>query len=587
MTVEVTAELDQLLPRFADPAELEEYLIDDALERYAQLFGQSAWGGPWIDWDFLTPGGTRDGDGGPESDRNHSETNVQVAGVDEGDIIEVDADHIYLVTQDSLVIADAWPAEQLHVASRVALPGTPLVEYLRDDRLTVISDTSVWIDDKDGGGDPGGGDVAGGVVPEGIRDGFDIFPPRGRWLPSVTVTVLDVTDRTAPAIVQETQFEGRYVDSRSVNGFVYLVLQQPFMLPPPQTICSDDGGDDGSGEGDGGGDDGPIPLQTDCVYQTEEEYLEWVRANIGELIAEVLPEYTSYDADHQFVRGGLLTEAADIFRPSDSDRGNLLVVTGIDMTNSEPGPVSSAAIPSSPTAHIYASRENLYVFDDGAAAVFFGSLATTGQTATDILKFAWNADNGHIDFVGTGEVPGSLHNQFSVDQYDGQLRIATTSSNFEPGEAWARSTNELFVLTDNGGVIEGLGSLQGLASQETIRSVRFLGDRAYAVTFRNIDPLFALDLSDPTNPRDGRVEVPWLLELSAVCRRPLSAGAWPQHARRLEWATAADFVRRRRWWPAGCCRPVYVGALVSDRGGRGPSCVRVFRRARCIGHSGG
>ena len=328
-------------------------------------------------------------------------------------------------------------------------------------------------------------------------------------MPSVNVTVFDVADRTVPAIVQETQFDGRYVDSRSVNGFVYLVLQQSFMLPPPQTVCSDDGGDDGGGEGDGGVDDGPILTDADCVYQTEEEYVEWVRANSGELITQVLPEYTSYDADHQFVRGGLLVDAADIFRPDHSDIGSLLVVTGVDMTSSEPGPISSTAIPTSPTAHIYASRENLYVFDQGAAPMFFGGFSATSETATNILKFAWNAENGQIDFVATGEVPGSLHNQFSVDQYGEQLRIATTSSNFEPGESWARSSNELFVLTDNGGVIEGLGSLQGLAPQETIRSVRFLGNRAYVVTFRNIDPLFALDLSDPTNPHEtGQLKIP-------------------------------------------------------------------------------
>jgi hypothetical protein len=145
VTVEVTSDLERLLPRFGDQAELEQYLIDDALERYAHLFGQPAWG-PFVDWQFVTLSGTRDGDPAPESDRSHSETNVQVAGVDEGDIIEVDADYVYIVAQDSLVIADAWPAEQLHVASRTELAGRPLVEYLRDDRLTMISDTSVWIE---------------------------------------------------------------------------------------------------------------------------------------------------------------------------------------------------------------------------------------------------------------------------------------------------------------------------------------------------------------------------------------------------------------------------------------------------------
>ena len=98
----------------------------------------------------------------------------------------------------------------------------------------------------------------------------------------------------------------------------------------------------------------------------------------------------------------------------------------------------------------------------------------------------------------------SLHNQFSVDEHDGLVRIATTTSNFDPGESWARSSNELFVLADNGGVLEGLGSLQDLAPQETIRSVRFLGDRAFVVTFRDIDPLFCAG-----SVRSRRIRARW------------------------------------------------------------------------------
>ena len=72
----------------------------------------------------------------PTSDRTHSETNVQVAGVDEGDIVEFDSDYIYAITDRELVIVDAWPAEDLSVASRVDIEGTPLVEFLDGDRLT-------------------------------------------------------------------------------------------------------------------------------------------------------------------------------------------------------------------------------------------------------------------------------------------------------------------------------------------------------------------------------------------------------------------------------------------------------------------
>ena len=228
-----------MLPRFGDQAELEEYLIDAALNAtricLASRRGAPCRPGSW------SLAGRGPATLPPESDRTHSETNVQVAGVDEGDIIEVDADYVYIVTEDSLVIADAWPAEQLHVASPHELAGRPLVEYLRDDRLTMISDTGVWIDDEEEGEDPRGQRPDDSQVLVAGRDGFGIFPPRGRWVPSVTVTVLDITDRTAPAVVQETRFDGRYVDSRRSTASSIWCLEHPLMLPPPaadlQTIA--------------------------------------------------------------------------------------------------------------------------------------------------------------------------------------------------------------------------------------------------------------------------------------------------------------------------------------------------------------
>ena len=92
-------------------------------------------------------------------------------------------------------------------------------------------------------------------------------------------------------------------------------------------------------------------------------------------------------------------------------------------------------------------------------------------------------------------------NQFSADEYDGHLRIATTVSNSGSGNWTGRAENTLFVLRDDQGVLEDVGSLQNLGLGETIRSVRFMGPRAFLVTFQNVDPLFALDMSDPQQPR--------------------------------------------------------------------------------------
>jgi hypothetical protein len=102
-------------------------------------------------------------------------------------------------------------------------------------------------------------------------------------------------------------------------------------------------------------------------------------------------------------------------------------------------------------------------------------------------------------------LPGTVLNQFSIDETDGWLRVATT--NISPTAS--RTENNVFVLREDGGVLEFVGGIQDLAPTETIFSVRFFGDRGIVVTFRQIDPLFTIDLSDPTQPKvAGALKLP-------------------------------------------------------------------------------
>jgi len=91
-------------------------------------------------------------------------------------------------------------------------------------------------------------------------------------------------------------------------------------------------------------------------------------------------------------------------------------------------------------------------------------------------------------------VPGRILNQFSMDEFDGNFRIATTTGGWDRDE----NENNLYVLD---GDLEIIGKLEGLAEGEQIYSARFMGERAYMVTFRQTDPLFAIDLSDSENPK--------------------------------------------------------------------------------------
>jgi uncharacterized secreted protein with C-terminal beta-propeller domain len=99
----------------------------------------------------------------------------------------------------------------------------------------------------------------------------------------------------------------------------------------------------------------------------------------------------------------------------------------------------------------------------------------------------------------TGSVPGTLLNQFSMDEYNGSLRVATTvAGNFGMFWGMGNSTNDIYVLDSD---LQITGSIQGLGLTETIYSARFIGDKGYLVTYRQTDPFYVLDLSDPQNPQ--------------------------------------------------------------------------------------
>jgi Beta propeller domain len=386
--------------------------------------------------------------------------------------VEFDSDFVYMLTNSEVVIVDAWPADELSVESRVEIEGRPLVEFLHGDRLTVISEL--------GGGNRLPPWLEGSPVADRI-DGPIFFEP----LPSFTiVTVIDVSDRAAPEIVQTTTMEGKYVDSRGVEDFVYVLVSNPNAhAPRPEVIHEDE--------------DPATPGR----YETREEYLARVTANPGLFVEAALPNYTSYGPDGEMVRTGLLNAPEDIYEPLVPNAFNLISVVSFNVEGDEPGLADTSAVYSTGASAIYASLDNFYVFD--------GDYSREDGALTRIVKFDWEPSDGGVEFAATTTVAGRILNQFSADENDPYLRIATTVSNQSSGNWSGRDENMLFVLEEDGGVMEFVGSLQNLALNETMRSVRFLGNTAFVTTFRNIDPLFAIDLTDPARPESvGHITLP-------------------------------------------------------------------------------
>jgi len=137
---------------------------------------------------------------------------------------------------------------------------------------------------------------------------------------------------------------------------------------------------------------------------------------------------------------------------------------------------------------LYVSMENLYIVSYNWSE---------GSVITKI-----GIEDGGITFRANGTVPGYVLNQFSMDEHDGYFRIATTSNGWRRGGVG----NNVYVLDE---ALNTVGSLEGLAPGEEIYSARFMGDRCYLVTFKKVDPLFAIDLSDPENPAVlGKLKIP-------------------------------------------------------------------------------
>lgn len=491
---------------FTSREELGDYLLERALERYDGLFGQPQW---WYHGPIYYRGGGFLAQAAvPDAIVDHSETNVQVDGVDEGDLIENDGKHLFVINGNDLLIMQAYPANQMRELSRIRFEGYAIAEYLDGDRLTVISQEYNY-----GGGF--GGDIAFSAI---------------RFAPTSTTTIVstfDVSNPSKPVLDKQTSLDGYYIDSRAFNGQVHVITSNDLALPAPQTdgtttidvpiyyyggpiFVADAVVPSDSLEITATEDAPALAMSTEVfkevtqqievpVYETREAYIARVQANLDSLIDSVLPRYESLSASG-LATNGAISEVSAIARVNDSVSDSLLSVVSIDTRGSQPGLVSSSSVLADWTNGIYANQDHLYVFSP---------IYDSGTTQTRILEFAWANGEREIELLATGVVDGTLHNQFSADEFEGRLRIATTTSSFDSETGVFSQANNLTILENIDGVLTPVGSVDGFADGERIYSVRFDGDRAFVVTFRQVDPLFVFDLSDATAPViRGELHVP-------------------------------------------------------------------------------
>ena len=494
------------LTRLLTDDALRQWVIEAGVRQYSWAFGKPAWGWQWVaerDGSVIALPGAFERDGSvalppgtaPTTTVGDafSRTNTQEAGVDEADLVETDGQFIYtlrpapppdFITQvfpprlefkSDLFIAGVVPAGEMKVESRASIAGMPLGMYLVGERLAVLTQSYPAYPVIDRVGLP-----PADVGTRFVAPGGGVIDPGD---PTVKVTVFDVSDRAAPRVVEETTLDGSYDSSRAVGDRVYVVVRNDTWVPVPRTVPAPDG-------------------QTGTVYESEASY----RARLAESpLAELLPKFVAKAGAVE--SGGALVSAPDVY-VKDADAPtlgqNLLSVSVLNVGDGAGGPTDTTSV-AGWAGVTYASPRALYLagmFWDGGTGP-----ADPPRTGTNLFKFALERDS--VPLAATGEVEGRVLNQFSMDEEGRHFRVATTvDARFGPGGT-APSSSGVYVFGQDGHDLELVGKVTGLGVTEQIRSARFLGDTAYLVTFRQIDPLFVIDLSDPAKPAvAGELKVP-------------------------------------------------------------------------------
>jgi len=197
---------------------------------------------------------------------------------------------------------------------------------------------------------------------------------------------------------------------------------------------------------------------------------------------------------------------ADLSILPDTAEGQYSIIKTIDLSSLDENAVSTKGFLGS-SSGLYMSENALYLTGDKYVQQQAPSPATDliwrpMNVDTDVYK--WNVKGTSIDFAGSATVKGTALNQYSMDEHNGYFRIATTE-----GFAWdetSPSKNHLFILNDT---MQIVGQIKDLAQGERIYSARFMGDKAYLVTFKQVDPLFVIDLAEPTSPKVlGELKIP-------------------------------------------------------------------------------
>jgi len=433
-----------------------------------------------------------------EEPADYSETNVQVEGVDEADLIKTDGSYIYAVTGNELFIVKAYPGSEAETVSKIKFDSYPENIFVDKDKLVVMgADNAIYQ--------------------------AEIYSSFKRRSPYAFLKVFDITDRKNPKQVKDLDFEGSYFNSRMIGGYVYFVTNNYSWLaddtiPYPRILEDKKELSAGQGVPDIYYFDIPydsvnftniaaVNIQNPEQEISSQSYLLSGSQNMYVSQNNIYITYTKYineyDLHIRMMRELIMDRlaAADQEKIKKIEEADSYILAPEEKLN-KINVIIERHIMSLPEKEQNDLENEL----DAKMKQKYEDISKELEK-TVIHKIAIDKDK--IEYKTVGEVTGSALNQFSMDENNGYFRIATTK-----GQSWSiyiadesrESYNNIYVLDAD---LKVVGSLEKLAPGERIYSVRFMGNKAYMVTFKQTDPLFAIDLADPAAPKLlGQLKIP-------------------------------------------------------------------------------
>jgi len=429
-----------------------------------------------------------------------SETNNQVSGVDEADFIKNDGSHIYMLVDSKFIIIDAWPPENSHIISEYDIQGTPKKLFVHNERAVIYSSLEQL------------NDPPYYVSTNECTHGYDCqFTGDGKKL---KMTILDISNLNQPDILRELYFDGTYINSRRIDQAVYTIILFPeptvegVIYDPDLTYCDYfytdwwmiDPYNEWWPVGKIYSDTELIEIFEDLKEKNRQLIMAADMSGIQPTVRDV-----RYANGTPIEQERPLCDIEEIHFSSHQDGAQFLSIFAFDIN--EQTSQKAVSVIGKPGA-VYASSSACYVATRHSAygmPWFLFGWRTTDEMTT-IHKFELKQSPATTSYAGSGVVKGRVLNQFAMDEYNGFIRIATTSGYLPNPD----THNIVSVLKpQQSGDLGTVGKIENIAPSEDIRSVRFNGDKGFIVTFKKTDPLFVLDLSNPEDPTiSGELHIP-------------------------------------------------------------------------------